>query len=116
MALPPGQVELRDIVLPLAGLSNTGGMARRRTVQFLALHGLQSVNDFNLLEPNQAKDLVKTSSARYPAQAMGILIQNNLTGLIWYVKDRTRRGLPIDANNITLDDLHRGHLAHEAYI
>jgi hypothetical protein len=60
--------------------------------------------------------MVKAASARHPAQAMGILIQNNLTELIWYVKDRTRRGLPVDANNIVLDDLHRGHMACKAYI
>jgi hypothetical protein len=60
--------------------------------------------------------MVKAASARHPAQAMGILIQNNLTGLIWYVKDRTRRGLPVDANNIVLDDLHHGHMAYEAYV
>ena len=47
---------------------------------------------------------------------MGILVQNNLTGLLWYVKDRTRRGLPTDPNDIVLDDLHRGHLAYEAYV
>ena len=47
---------------------------------------------------------------------MGILIQNNLTGLIWYVKDRTCRGLVIDAANTVLDDLHRGHMAYEAYV
>jgi len=47
---------------------------------------------------------------------MGILVQNNLTGLLWHVKDRTRRGLPSDPNDIVLDDLHRGHLAYEAYV
>ncbi len=92
-------------------------MAQRQTAQFLALHGLNSVNDFNLIKPNQAKDMVKAASVRHPAQAMGILIQSNLTGLIWYVKDRTRRGLPVDANNIvSLDDLHRGHMAYKAYV
>jgi hypothetical protein len=60
--------------------------------------------------------MVKAASARHPTQAMGILIQNNLTGLIWYVKDRTRRGYPVDANNIVLDDLHCGHMAYKAYV
>jgi hypothetical protein len=115
-ALPPKVVELRDVVLPLVGLMNAGPMPQCQTAQFLALHGLNSVNDFNLIEPHQAKDMVKAASARHPAQAMGILIQNNLTGLIWYVKDRTRCGLPVDANNIVLDDLHRGHMAYEAYV
>jgi hypothetical protein len=115
-ALNPKVIELRDVVLPLVGLMNTGPMPQRQTAQFLALHGLNSINDFNLIKPNQAKDMVKAASARDPAQAMGILIQNNLTGLIWYIKDRTRRGLPVDANNIVLDNLHRGHMAYEAYV
>ena len=115
-APPPELIELRDIVLPLVRMTNVGANATRQTVQFIALHGLQSINDFNLIEPHQAKDLVKASSTRHPAQAMGILVQNNLTGLIWYVRDRARRGLPIDPNNIVMDDLHRGHMAYEAYV
>ena len=113
-ALPPALLELRDIVLPLVGMSNVGAIANRQTSQFIALHGLTSIDDFNMVEPHQAKDLIKQSSTRHPAQAMGILVQNNLTGLIWYVKDRARRGLPVDPNNIVLDDLRRGHLAYEA--
>ena len=71
MAAPA--VALRDVVLPLVGLTNTGAMAGRQTTQFLALHGLTSVNDFVLIEPHQAKDMIKASSTRNPAQAMGIL-------------------------------------------
>jgi hypothetical protein len=115
-ALNPEAIELQNVVLPLVGLMNAGPMPQRQTTQFLTLHGLNSVNDFNLIEPHQAKDMVKAASARHPAQAMGILIQNNLTGLIWYLKDRTRRGLPVDANNIVLDNLHRGHMAYKAYV
>lgn len=55
--LPTRTMELRDIILPLAGLSNTRPKAMHQTVQFLALHGLQSINDFNSLEPHQGKDL-----------------------------------------------------------
>ena len=115
-ALPPALSDLRDVVLPLLGMINVGPVANRQTSQFIALHGLKSINDFNLIEPHQAKDLIKQYSTRHPAQAMGILVQNNLTGLLWYVKDRTRRGLPTDPNDIVLDDLHRGHLAYEAYV
>ena len=79
-ALPPEVIELQDVVFPLVGQTNAGPMPQRQTAQFLALHGLNSVNDFNLIEPNQAKNMVKAASARHPAQAMGILIQNNLTG------------------------------------
>ncbi len=87
MAAPT--IILRDVVLPLVGLTNTGALPGRQTTQFLAFHGLTSVNDFVLIEPHQAKDMVKASNARNPAQAIGILIQNNLTGLLWHVKDMT---------------------------
>lgn len=108
--------ELRDIVLPLVGLSNTGALANRQTSQFMTLHGFTSVDEFNLLEPHQAKDLVKAYGQRFPAQSAGILVQNNLTGLIWHVKDKTRRGLPIDANALVRNDLYRGQMAYEAYV
>lgn len=108
--------QFRDVVLPLCGLRNTGGMPNRQTTLFINHHGITTVDDMNLLEPNQAKDLVKQFSSRYPAQGLGILVQNNLTGLIWYVKDKARRGLPIDPLAITVNDLKDGHLAHEAYM
>jgi hypothetical protein len=111
---PP--IVLQDVILPLVELTIAGLMPQRQTTQFLALHGLTSANHFVLIELLQAKDMVKVLSARHPAQEMGILIQNNLTGLIWHIKDRTHCGLPIDANNIVLDDLHSGHMAYEAYV
>ena len=46
-ALPPALLELRDIVLPLVGMTNVGALATRQTSQFLALHGLTSIDDFN---------------------------------------------------------------------
>jgi hypothetical protein len=71
---------LRDVILPLVGLTNTGALPGRQMMQFLAFHGLTSVDDFVLIEQHQAKDMVKASNARNPAQVMGILIQNNLMG------------------------------------
>jgi hypothetical protein len=115
-ALPPQAIELQDVFLPLVGLTNTCPTASRHTMQFMALHGLSSIEDFNFIEPHQAKDLVKASNGRHPAQSMGILIHNNLTGLLWYVKDRTRRGLPLNPNMVTLDQLRQGHMAYEAYV
>lgn len=109
-------IELRDVVLPLVGLSNAGPIDDRQTTQFMTFHGLTSADSFNLLEPYQAKDLVKQFSQRFPASSMGILIQNNLTGLIWHVKDMNRRSLPLDAGTIGMNDLYRGHLAYEAYV
>jgi len=80
------------------------------------LHGLTSINDFGRLEPHQAKDLVKSMNSRHPAASLGIVAQNNLTGLIWHVKDKIRRGLQVDPHDIDGDDLLNGHLAYEAYV
>ena len=108
---------LQDVVLPVVGLSNVGPQASCQTNQFLTLHGLTSIEDFNLLKPHQAKDLVKVSnSSRHLAQSMGILVLNNLTGLIWHVKDMTCWGLMIDPNTINLGDLQNGHMAYEAFV
>ena len=49
--LPPQAIKLRDVVLPLVGLTNNGPMASRQSVQFMALHGLSSIKDFNFIEP-----------------------------------------------------------------
>ena len=109
-------IDLRDVVLPLVGMMNLGAIANRQTTQFITLHHVVSIDDFVRLEPRQAKDMVKASNSRNPANSMGILVQNNLTGLIWYCKDMARRGLPLDPFAITPDDLMDGHLAYEAYV
>ncbi len=116
MAANTDYLELRDVVLPKVGLTNIGAVANRQTTLFLALHGLTNINDFGRLEPNQANSLVKSMNTRHPAASLGILVQNNLTGLIWYVKDLRRWGLAVDPNAIDEDDLHDGHLAYEAYV
>lgn len=115
-ALAPELLVLRDTVLPMVGMTNIGNVNTRQTSQFLALHGFTSIDDFNRVEPHQAKELVKACNTRHPAQSMGVLVMNNLTGLIWHVKDMTRRGLPLDPNAIDPDTLYDGHLAYEAYV
>jgi hypothetical protein len=62
-------IALQEIVLPFVVLINTGLQASRQTNQFLALHGLSLIEDFDLLEPHQAKDMVKASNSRHPAQS-----------------------------------------------
>ena len=109
-------IDMRDVVLPLVGLTNLGPIANRQTTQFITLHHIGSIDDLVRLEPRQAKDMVKASNSRHPANSMGILVQNNLTGLIWYCKDMSRQGLPLDLFAITEDDLMDGHLAFEAYV
>jgi len=55
-------------------------------------------------------------NSRHPDASLGIIAQNNLTGLIWYVKDLRRRGLEIEPDEIDDDSLYEGHLAYEAYV
>ena len=78
-------MQFRDIVLPLCGLQNAGAVATRQTTLFIAHHGVTTVDDLNLIEPHQAKDLVKGFNSRHPNSSLGILVQNNLSGLIWHV-------------------------------
>jgi hypothetical protein len=87
MAANTAYLELCDVVLHVVGLANTGAVATRQTTQFLALHGFTQINDLGHLEPNQEKDLVKSMNSQHPEASLGIIAQNNLTGLIWYVKD-----------------------------
>ena len=115
-ALAPEAIILRDTVLPMLGMNNVGNVNTRQTTQFIALHGFTSINDFNRVEPHQAKELIKACNTRHPAQSMGVLVMNNLTGLIWHVKDMTRRGMPLDPGAINPDVLYDGHLAYEAYV
>ena len=105
----------RDVVLPLCGLVNAGAVANRQTTLFIAHHGLITIDDMNLLQPEQGKELVKQFNQRHPNSSMGILVQNNLTGLIWYVKDKTRRALPVDPNAMNINDLMDSYLSFEAY-
>jgi hypothetical protein len=107
---------MRDVVLPLVRLMNLGPIANWQTTQLITLHHIRSIDDLVWLEPCQAKDMVKASNSRHPANSMGILVQNNLTGLIWYCKDMSQWGLPLDPFAITEDDLMDGHLAFEAYV
>ena len=108
-------MQFRDIVLPLCGLQNAGAVATRQTTLFIAHHGVTTIDDLNLIEPHQAKDLVKGFNSRHPNSSLGILVQNNLSGLIWHVKDKTRRGLPVNPLAMVINDLKDGHLAYEAY-
>jgi hypothetical protein len=79
----------------MVGMTNIGNINNRQTSQFLALHGFISIDDFNRVEPHQATELVKACNTWHPAQSMGVLSMNNLTGLIWHVKDVIPSGLAL---------------------
>jgi hypothetical protein len=85
-------MQFRDIILLLCGLLNAGAIAYWQTTLFISHHSL----NLNLvIEPYQAKDLVKGLNARHPNASLGILVQNNLSGLIWYVRTRPIEGCPL---------------------
>lgn len=116
MAVNNASIELQDVVLLVVGLLNEGVVANCQTTQFLMLHGPTSIDNFGQLEPHQAKDLFKLMNSRHPGSSTGIIVQNNIAGLIWHVNDLSCRGLQVDPNNINGDYLLDGHLAYEAYI
>jgi hypothetical protein len=110
-AVNTNNLAMQDAVLPVVGLSNTGAVANCQTTQFLMLQGLHSLNNFGRIKPHQVKDSVKSMNLRHPGASLGIIVQINLTRLIWHVKDQRCRGLILDPNNINKYDLLNGHLA-----
>jgi hypothetical protein len=116
MVANAASMDLRDVVLSVVRLSNTGVVVNCQTKQFLTLHGLSGTNNFGCFQPHRAKDLVKSMNWRHPASSLGIIMQNNLTGIIWYMKDQRWRGLVLDLNNVDKDVLLDGHLAYKAYV
>ena len=87
---------LNDVILPMVGFSNDGANPnQRQTHQFTTMTQLVTLELYQYLEFDQVKMLIKRYQTRYPNQNLGVLVQNNLTGLIWYVKDLARRQLPI---------------------
>jgi hypothetical protein len=74
--------DLRDIVLIMVGLSNTGNVNNRQTKRFMTLHNLTSLASFTQVMPHQAKDLVKHFTSRYNNEGVSVIALNNLTGLI----------------------------------
>ena len=82
----------------------------------MTLHGLVALDRITWLKPNQAKDLVKDFQSKYPAQGLGILVRNNLTGLIWWAKDKKHCQLPLLAAEIDANILYEGMVAYKTYL
>lgn len=83
---------MNDVILPMVGFSNDGANPIQHQLnQFTTLTQLVNLELYQYLEFDQVKTLIKRYQTRYPNQNVGVLVQNNLTGLIWYVKDLVRR-------------------------
>ncbi len=65
--------ELRDIVLVMVGLSNTGNVNNQPTKSFMTLHNLTSLTSFTRVMPHQAKDLVKQFISRYNNEGVSMI-------------------------------------------
>ncbi len=102
---------VRD-ALALVGLSDTGNVNTRHTTRFMNANSIESVEDFASLDTSQVKEMVKIYRQAFAQGNMGITTQNRLKGLIWWARDKRRRGQPIDTTTL---DLARLEEAREEY-
>ena len=95
-----------DIVreaLDVVGMNNIGNVNTWQTTRFMNANQLDDMADFKSLDVSQVKEMVKQYQRVAGATALGIKVQNNLQGLIWYARDRDRRGLTIDVVDLDED-------------
>lgn len=103
--MPPVDL-VRNVLAIIAGLNDTGAMGNMQTTCFMVANSIIDVNDFASLETPYASEMVKQYQQRVHATgAIGITVQNRLTGLIWWARDRCRRSLPIDTAGLNTDIL-----------
>ena len=106
---------VRD-VLSIVGMNNNGNVNTRQTTRFMLANQLNDIDDFMSLHASQVKEMVKQYQRVAGATPMGIRVQNNLQGLIWYARDRARRGLTIDVANLDEDLLNESREDHVMYL
>ena len=106
---------VRD-VLSIVGMNNNGNVNTRQTTRFMLANQLNDIDDFMSLHASQVKEMVKQYQRVAGATPMGIRVQNNLQGLIWYARDRARRGLTIDVANLNEDLLNESREDYVMYL
>ena len=108
---------LNGTILPMIGFSNAGANANnRQTNQFTALTQLITLEMYQYLEFDQVKQLIKRYQTRHPTQNLGVLVNNNLTGLLWHVKDLARRQQPIIPDEVEATHIYDGYSAYKSYV
>jgi hypothetical protein len=108
---------LHDHILPMVGFSNVGvNPNQRQTNRFTTLTQLPNLALYQYLEFEQVKLLIKRFQTRYPNENLGVLVNNNLTGLIWYVKDLARRGQVVLPDEVVPGDIFDGYNSYKAYV
>ena len=106
---------VRD-ALALVGLSDTGNVNTRHTTRFMNANSIESVEDFASLDTSQVKEMVKIYRQAFAQGNMGITTQNRLKGLIWWARDKRRRGQPIDTTTLDLARLEEAREEYEMYL
>lgn len=74
-----------------------------RKNRFITGQGFTGIDDFKNLEVKDAKSLVKSHNDTNTQRnlKLGFMIQRNIEGLIWYVRDRKRRQMNLDVTQFT---------------
>ena len=106
---------VRD-VLSIVGMNNNGNVNTRQTTRFMLANQLDDIDDFMSLHASQVKEMVKQYQRVAGATPMGIRVQNNLQGLIWYARDKARRSLTIDVANLNEDLLNESREDYVMYL
>lgn len=108
---------LHNHILPMVGFSNDGANPnQRQTNRFTTLAQLPNLALYQYLEFEQVKVLIKRFQTRFPNENLGILVNNNLTGLVWYVRDLARRGQMVLPDEVVQNDIFDGYNAYKAYV
>ena len=108
-----------DIVrqaLEIVGINNTGNVNTRQTTRFMNANQLDEMTDFKTLDVSNVKEMVKQYQRVAGATALGIRVQNNLQGLIWYARDKERRGLTVDVAVLNEDILIEAREDYQMYL
>ena len=113
MAAVPG--DLVRAALAIAGLSDAGNANARQTTRFMTANSITDVEDFASLEADQVREMVKQYQRAHAQGTIGITVQNRLKGLIWWARDKKRRGQPIDTAVLDIDMLEAAREDYEMY-
>jgi hypothetical protein len=92
--------------LQVCGLSNAGGNPKTR--QFITSTSLTSINSFLHFDPSQAETLMKQHNDNPDIQSRITMTEMmGIQALIFWVRDRTRRGLDLNIGEWTEQELNR---------
>ena len=90
---------VRD-ALAIVGLNNTGNVNTRQTMRFINANSIKNVEDLASLDTSQVREMAKIYRQAHAQGSMGITTQNRLKGLIWWARDKRRRGQLIDTTTL----------------